>query len=97
MLSEEVMISSSYAILTWEKIVYRCRFNSKIHNLTKAEKCKKCYSLEDNSRKLVKTNAEMAKLGKRTALKMLYSARGLRVRLPFSVQNPRFRIRGGYP
>ena len=45
-------MSSSYAILTWEKIVI----------------------------------AEMAKLGKRTALKMLYPARGLRVRLPFSVQ-----------
>ena len=45
-------MSSSYAILTWEKIAI----------------------------------AEMAKLGKRTARKMLYPARGLRVRLPFSVQ-----------
>ena len=46
------MISSSYAILTWEKIAV----------------------------------AEMAKLGRRPRLKILYPEWGVRVRIPFSVQ-----------
>lgn len=41
---------------------------------------------EDNSRKLVKTVAEMAELGRRPRLKILCSEWGVRVRLPFSVQ-----------